>query len=116
VRKIHTQALAKQDLKNIWLYSFKNWGEKQADSYFDELHAAIALIAENPEIGFACNYIREGYRQYHINRHFVFYRITATKIHIVRVLHDSMNFKAHSLPIGNNGSTNGMGYVTHSQR
>lgn len=94
MRKIHIQALAKQDLKNIWLYSFKNWGEKQADTYFDELNAAITLIAENSEIGFACDYIRKGYRQYHINRHFVFYYVTATKIHIVRVLHDSMNFQA----------------------
>jgi len=34
MRKLHTQALAKQDL-NMWLYSFKNWGEKQADCYFE---------------------------------------------------------------------------------
>ncbi len=95
MRKIHTQALAKQDLQAIWLYSFKNWGEKQADKYFDELNEAFCLIAENPEIGFTCDYIREGYRQFHINCHFIFYRITPTKIHVVRVLHDSMNFKTH---------------------
>jgi len=95
MRKIHTQALAKQDLKNIWLYSFKNWGAEQADCYFDELNAAFVLIAENPELGFACDYIREGYRQFQINRHLVFYRATATKIRIVRVLHDSMNYTAH---------------------
>ena len=95
MRKIHTQALAKQDLKNIWLYSFKNWGEKQADCYFDELNAAFALIAENPELGVACDYIREGYRHFHINHHLVFYRVAATKIHIVRVLHDGTNYTAH---------------------
>ncbi len=55
MRKIHTQALAKQDLKNIWLYSFKNWGAEQADCYFDELNSAFALITENPELGFACD-------------------------------------------------------------
>ena len=59
MRKIHTQALAKKDLKNIWLYSFNNWGEVQANTYFDELNAAFALIAENPEMGFACDSIRE---------------------------------------------------------
>ncbi|WP_232322135.1 type II toxin-antitoxin system RelE/ParE family toxin [Methylomonas lenta] len=32
-----------------------------------------------------------GYRQLRINRHVVFYRVTVTKIHIVRILHDSMN-------------------------
>ena len=50
MRKTHKQALANKDLQGIWLYSFKNWGEKQADKYFDE---------------------------------------------IVRILHDSMNFKTH---------------------
>jgi len=92
---IHKQRLAKEDLKNIWIYSQKNWGEIQADKYFDELEAGIALIAENPEIGFACDYIREGYRQYQINRHYIFYRVTSTKIHIVRVLYDGMNFKTY---------------------
>lgn len=95
MRKIHKQALANKDLHAIWLYSFKNWGEKQADKYFDELQVAFNLIAENPEIGVSCDYIREGYLQYHINRHVVFYRMTSDKIHIVRVLHDSMNFKTH---------------------
>jgi toxin ParE1/3/4 len=95
MRKIHTQALARQDLKNIWLYSFKKWGAEQADCYFDELDVTFALIAENPELGFDCDYIREGYRQFHINRHLVFYRVTVSKIHIVRVLHDSMNYTAH---------------------
>jgi toxin ParE1/3/4 len=52
---IHTQNQAKKDLQAIWLYSFKNWGEKQADKYFDELDKAIALIAHNPEIGTPCD-------------------------------------------------------------
>jgi toxin ParE1/3/4 len=50
MRKIHVQALAKQDLKEIWLYSYNQWGEQQADKYFDELDYGIALIADNPEI------------------------------------------------------------------
>ncbi len=82
-------------MKNIWLYSFKNWGAEQADCYFDELNSALDFITENPDLGCACDYIREGYRQFHINSHLVFYRVTATKIHIVRVLHDSMNYTAH---------------------
>lgn len=95
MRKTHVQTLAQQDLKNNWIYSFKNWGEELADCYFDQLNAAFALIAENPELGFACDYIRKGYRQFNINRHLVFYRVTVTKIHIVRVLHDSMNYTSH---------------------
>ena len=75
--------------------SLKNWSAAQADNYFDQINAAFVLISENPELGFNCDYIREGYRQFQINRHLIFYYVTATKIQIVRVLHDSMNFKAH---------------------
>lgn len=92
---VHIQVLAERDIKNIWLYSFKNWGEAQADKYYDELSKAMNLIAENPHIGIACDYIRKGYRQLHVNRHMIFYRLTAKKIRIVRVLGENMNFPQH---------------------
>ena len=95
MRLIHIQALAKQDLKNIWLYSLKIGVRRRQIVLFDELNAAFQLIVENPELGFACDYICGGYRQLHINHHLVFYRVTASKIHIVRILHESMNYGAH---------------------
>jgi hypothetical protein len=38
------------------------------------------LIPENPESGFSCAYIRVGYKQFRINRHFVFYQVPARKV------------------------------------
>jgi hypothetical protein len=35
------------------------------------------LIPKNPELGFSCAYIRVGYKQFRINRHFVFYQVQA---------------------------------------
>jgi toxin ParE1/3/4 len=95
MRKIHIQARAKQDLKNIWLYSFKNWGHPQADKYYDELIEGITVIVNNPKIGINRDDIRQGYRQYHINRHMVFYRLTPTRINVVRILGDSMDVERH---------------------
>ena len=43
--RIIKQALAEQDLIEIWLYTFHEWGEKQADNYIDDLDAAIKLLA-----------------------------------------------------------------------
>ena len=93
--KIHQQVKARRDLKNIWLYSFENFGVDQADKYFDELEFAMATIQDNPLIGVSCDYIRAGYRQYKVNEHYIFYRITKKAIHIVRVLHDSMQASNH---------------------
>ncbi|MDA7705684.1 type II toxin-antitoxin system RelE/ParE family toxin [Rickettsiales bacterium] len=66
--KIHISFKAKKDLENIWVYSFKEWGEKQADKYFDELDISInETLFQNPKIGVICDYIQSGYGQYQIN-------------------------------------------------
>ena len=46
--RILTQAQAEQDLLEIWLYTFNEWGEQQADIYLDDLSGAMALLAEQP--------------------------------------------------------------------
>ena len=38
-------AQAEQDLLDIWMYTFNEWGEQQADDYLDELDTAIQLLA-----------------------------------------------------------------------
>ena len=93
--KIHQQAKARRDLINIWRYSYENFGVEQADKYFDELESAMKTIQDNPLIGVSCDYIRASYRQYKVNEHYIFYRISKKTVHIVRVLHDSMQAKNH---------------------
>jgi toxin ParE1/3/4 len=88
---LHQQEKARIDLNNIWHYSYERYGEKQADKYYDELIVGMQAIQQNPQIGVACDYIRSGYRQYKINEHFVFYQITERTLHIMRVLHQSMD-------------------------
>jgi len=39
MRHIFKSPAAENDLENIWLYSFGEWGEEQADRYYDELVA-----------------------------------------------------------------------------
>ncbi len=92
---VHHQVKAESDFKNIWRYSYKNYGEQQADKYYDELICGVETIKENPNIGVACDYIRAGYRQYKINEHYIFYRLSKNTIHIIRVLHESMKAVKH---------------------
>ena len=46
--KIHQQVKARKDLKNIWLYTYENFGADQADKYFDELESGMETIRDNP--------------------------------------------------------------------
>lgn len=90
-RRICTHALAEHDLIRIWQYSFDQWDAPQADRYLDELDSGISQLADNVEMGAKRDYVREGYRVLFINRHAVYYTVTPSEIHIVRVLHGQMD-------------------------
>ena len=93
--KLRTRVKARRDLKDIWLYTYENFGLEQADTYFDQLESGMETIQTNPKIGVACDYIRNGYRQFKVNQHYIFYRIEKRTIHVVRVLHESMQTSSH---------------------
>lgn len=82
---------AERGLLQIWLYTFRTWGEVQADRYLDELDRSIRLLAENPSLGSDYGHICDGYRRFSINYHRVFYRFVGDSLEIVRVLHESMD-------------------------
>ena len=93
--KVVKRPLAKIDIKKIWRYTCDKWGEQQADAYIYNLGHAIESIADNPKIGVNIEYVRQGYRIYHYQRHLVIYRPTLTTIEIVRVLGERMDIKRH---------------------
>lgn len=94
--KIHKLAQAEADLLEIWRYSFETWGEAQADRYYDALVRGINLLVRNPNIGTACDDIREGYRRFKIERHVIFYKISPEILTIVRVLHERMDIAQYN--------------------
>ncbi|MGV3279195.1 type II toxin-antitoxin system RelE/ParE family toxin [Rickettsiales bacterium LUAb2] len=86
---------AKDDLKQIWRYTYRNYGDIQANKYHNELDVQFNLLLTNPYIGVSCDYIQEGYRKYHTNKHFIIYKILKDTIYIVRVLSDKMDYNIH---------------------
>ncbi|MBK1633170.1 plasmid stabilization protein ParE [Thiohalocapsa halophila] len=93
--EIHKQVAAEDDLVAIWRYSFETWGVEQADRYLDELNKGIDALAGNPGLGSDCGHIRAGYRRLRIRHHSVYYRLKATRIEVVRVLHERMDADRH---------------------
>jgi len=95
MHKIHIRPLARKDIKKIWHYTYKNWGEQRADVYTVELGQAINSLIDNPEIGLGIDHIRDGYRLSHVEHHYIIYRLTPTVVEVVRVLGESMDIKRH---------------------
>jgi toxin ParE1/3/4 len=81
---------AEADLLGIGGYTLRTWGEQQTIRYIDGLEACCQMLAGNPMLGRACDYIRPGLRRKEYGRHVVFYREDATGILVSRILHQSM--------------------------
>jgi toxin ParE1/3/4 len=98
MRKIRLHVRAESDLVDIWLYSFREWGELQADAYIDELNVAIVSLSSNPGRGIRRDSARDGYRALFVNRHAIYYRLGLATVEIVRVLHEQMDPDRHLGP------------------
>ena len=92
MKKFVLSAKAKSDLIKIAKYTQLTWGQAQRNDYLKVLDRSFQLLADEPEIGIYCDYIREGYRKYPQASHVIYYKEhKANQILIVRILHKSMD-------------------------
>ncbi|HEX5053751.1 MAG TPA: type II toxin-antitoxin system RelE/ParE family toxin [Planctomycetota bacterium] len=94
-RRLVVSERAEADLREIWLYSFKTWGEAKADRYLDALDAGLHGCGAEPENGRRRDEVRPGYWSLLIRRHVAFYTVTVDEVLIQRVLHGSMDPDLH---------------------
>ena len=93
--KIEKSALAEQDLIDIWLYTFREWGEAQADKYLDDMEGAFKLIAEQPLLCREREEFTPPIRICHQAHHLILYKEEEGRVFIIRVLHESMDIDSH---------------------
>jgi len=86
---------ALDDLRSIARYTEKAWGREQRNKYLSNLNSSIQMLAHDPQLGRACDEIKQGYRKHHVGRHLLFYRLIASRVEIIRILHDSMDVDSH---------------------
>jgi toxin ParE1/3/4 len=86
---------AAQDLEDIYVHTFRQFGDAQAETYIQALTDRFALLAARPQIGRRIDHIRTGYRRFEVGSHIVFYAPDETGILIVRILHQSMDVERH---------------------
>jgi toxin ParE1/3/4 len=88
---------AKIDLENIWLYTFENWSQAQADRYVNLIFEEIELISEEPLAAIDYSHVRKGYYKTRVKSHFIFYRMNEKleEIEVIRILHQQMDIDSH---------------------
>lgn len=84
---------AKNDLRSIAFFTENRWGKTQRNLYIKQLDDAFFMLAQNPNLGISCDYIRDGYRKFPQGSHIIFYKHSnSANILVVRILHKSMDY------------------------
>ena len=84
---------AKSDLYSIALFTEARWGKTQRNLYIKQLDEGFLLLAQNPNVGTSCDYIRNGYRKFPQGSHIIFYKPSTTAtILVIRILHKNMDY------------------------
>jgi len=90
--KFHLSKKAKSDLIKIARYTQLNWGRQQRNDYLKLLDSVFQQIAEEPELGYACDDIRQGDKKRPQGSHVIYYKEFGKKeVIIIRVLYKSMD-------------------------
>lgn len=86
---------AREDLINIWRYTYREWGEQQADHYCDGLAKAFELLAETPQVRRLRTELTPPVRIHHVKHHLIVYLEIEGGIRLIRILHGSMEMDSH---------------------
>ena len=87
---------AQADLKSIARFTQERWGVRQRNSYLKEVDQVFRTLTKNPEMGRACDEVREGYRKFPHGSHVIYYKQQdADLLLIVRILHATMDVDSH---------------------
>ena len=87
--------VAKNDIKDIYQYGLRQWGQAQSDSYLAAVKNQFWLLTEHPLMGVERPELLPHTRSLTIHSHTVFYRVTTDKVEILRILHGRQDIHSH---------------------
>lgn len=77
---------AEVDLYRIWLYGVHTFGVNKADKYYHAFFHQFDLIAQDPLIYPAVDYIKKGYRRGVSGVDSIYYRINGDIVEIMAII------------------------------
>lgn len=86
---------ARDDLRDIYHFGLRNWGQSQTDRYLEKLKECLWSLTERPRMGVERPDLFPEVRSFPVERHVVFYQVQEKHIGIVRVLHSRQDPNRH---------------------
>ncbi len=86
-------ARAEEDLTEIYTYGILQFGYSQAEKYTQGLEEALLNLSQSPYLGKESNFLYRGLREFIYKSHLIFYIIEVEGVLVVRILHQSGDYK-----------------------
>ena len=93
--KIHISRSAREDLEDIWLYSYQHWGARHADLYIDLLVLRFTWLMQNRSLWQERRDLSEGLYCYREKSHVIYFTQSKSSMKIVRLLHKKTDPALH---------------------
>ena len=82
--------IAKYDIRNLYLYGLKNFGQLKADKFLMQIHDSFNLIVTQPHMGMRLDFPNmENMRKFSTMGYIIYYKVTEDTLTIDRVIHGS---------------------------
>jgi toxin ParE1/3/4 len=95
VRRLDFTEIARADLKSIRRYSQKLWGPDRTAQYMAKLRDTMKGLVAGTVVSRNRDDLRPGLQMATSGRHCVFFEADDSRILVVRVLHDRMDYPRH---------------------
>ena len=92
-----TSRQAKNDLRQIGIYTERVWGKAQRRKYLSSFDAKFSLLADNPLMTNERREFTPPVRIHHHGSHLIVYIVRDMGVLIVRVLHQNADIDTHLL-------------------
>jgi toxin ParE1/3/4 len=98
VRQLQLTEIARADLKSIRRYSQRAWGPDRTAQYMADLRGTLKGLLAGTVVSRNRDDIRPDLLMATSGRHCVFFEANQSRILVVRVLHDRMDYQRHLGP------------------
>ena len=87
--------IARADLDSIRRYSTRTWGEERTTAYLNTLRDTLKGLRRGTAAARSRDVLRPGIQVAISGRHCIFFEAVDSRILVVRILHDRMDYRRH---------------------
>jgi toxin ParE1/3/4 len=95
VRRLDLTEIARADLESMRRYSHRTWGPDRTVQYMAALRDTMKALLAGTVVSRNRDDLRPGLQMATCGRHCVFFEADQSRVLVVRVLHDRMDYRRH---------------------